>query len=96
MTIEELFTEEYKKLKAENEKLKSWLNIMREDYADETRRKLELYDFMRSLKLRIRKSSQDGTKYITIGNSIICEGEEFFTLASEFAKKEDEVKKEDK
>lgn len=95
MTIEELFAEEYKKLKSENEKLKSWINEMREDLNDETRRKLELNAFMWSLKLRIRTSSHDGTKYITIGNTIICKGEEFFELASEFAK-EDEPKKEDK
>lgn len=92
MTIEELFTEEYKNLKDKNELLNEEIKSLRrasENIFDKYR---EICDFLYSLKLE--KSTYEDEKYITIGNTIISDGEKFFELASKFVK-EDEPKKED-
>lgn len=94
MTIEELFIEEYKNLKEKNELLNEQINSLRrasENICDNYRK---ICDFLYSLKLRIRKNDYDGKKFITSGNGAIFEGDEYYNLASKFAK-EDEHKEED-
>lgn len=93
MTIEELFTEEYRSLKKENKELKSSIEGLRGALDRETNIKLDLYGFMHSLKLQ--KATYGGKKYLYLKaeNNVIWEGSEFYELASEFAK--DEPKKEE-
>ena len=91
MTIEELFIEEYKKLKEENKKLKSEIEELRRALDRETNRKLDLYGFMHSLKLQ--KATYGFRKYLKAENIVIWEGSEFYEIASAFAK--DETKKEE-
>lgn len=93
MTLEELFTEEYKNLKDKNELLNEQIKSSRRVSKDMFDKYREICDFLYSLKLQIKKSNLEDVKYIAIGQTIICEGEKFFELASKFTK--DETKKED-
>ena len=92
MTLEELFAEEYKSLKKENEELKSRLEESRQDLKDEINRNKEFCDFLWSLKLETKKSIYDGEKYIPIRTISIFEKDKFYDLISEFAKEESEKK----
>lgn len=94
MTMEELFIEEYKNLKDKNELLNEEIKSLRrasENIFDKYR---EICDFLYSLKLE--KSTYEGEKYITIGQTLICEGEKFFELASKFAKEYEPKKVDEK
>lgn len=94
MTLEELFAEEYKELKKDNEELKSHIIRMEKDLNFEEKENLEFRLFLLSLKLRIN-TNYDGEKYILLGTISIFEGNEYYKLISKFAKEESE-KEEDK
>lgn len=93
MTLEELFMEEYKALKKDNEELKSLILRLRKDLDFENNRDAEFCSFFSSLNLSIQKSDYTGKKFISI-NIPIFEGNEYYKLISKFAK-EDEIKKEE-
>ena len=96
MTLEELFAEEYKSLKKENEELKKHIERLRRNLDLETKENTEFCSFLSSLKLRIN-TNYDEKKYIEITNIVttISEDNKFYDLISEFAKEEDESKGED-
>ena len=89
MTLEELFAEEYKELKKDNEELKSRIIRMEKDLYHEENENTEFRSFLYSLKLRIN-ANYDGKKYIEITNIVttISEDNKFYDLISKFAKEE--------
>ena len=89
MTLEELFAEEYKSLKKENEELKSYIEGLRKDFDFENKVNSEFCSLLSSLKLQIHKSNFSEKKYIPIGIISIYEGDRFYDLLSEFAKEEE-------
>lgn len=95
MTIEELFAEEYKELKKDNEELKSRIERLKRDLDYENARDSEFCSFLRSLNLLIN-TNYNGKKYIEITNIVttISEDNKFYELISRFAE-EDEPKKEE-
>lgn len=96
MTLEELFAEEYKSLKKDNEELKKSIERLKQDLIYENKKNTEFCEFLFSLDLRITKSDCNGKNYIEITNIVttISEGNKFYDLISRFAK-EDETKKEE-
>ena len=93
MTLEELFAEEYKSLKKENEELKSCIIRMEKDLYHEENENTEFRAFLFSLKLRINTNC-NGKKYIEITNIVttISEDNKFYDLISRFATEESEKK----
>jgi len=89
MTLEELFAEEYKELKKDNEELKSRIIRMEKDLYHEENENTEFRSFLYSLKLRIN-ANYDGKKYIEITNIVttISEDNKFYDIISKFAKEE--------
>lgn len=92
MTLEELFAEEYKELKKDNEELKSCIIRMEKNLYHEENENTEFRSFLLSLNLRIKKSNYDGEKYIPIGTISIFEDNKFYDLISKFATEESEKK----
>jgi CRISPR/Cas system CSM-associated protein Csm2 small subunit len=92
MTIEELFTEEYKKLKEENKKLVYQNNMLQDVLTKTTNRRTELEQLIRSLKPVIDKNAYNDTKYIYFSNNYIPEISNYYQVALWYAK---DVKKEE-
>jgi len=92
MTIEELFTEEYKKLKEENKKLVDQNNMLQYTLTRVTERRIELEQLIRSLKPVIDANAFSDTNYIYFSNNYIPESSNYYKVASLYAK---DVKKEE-
>lgn len=95
MTLEELFTEEYKKFKEENKKLVYQNNMLQDTLTRVTERRIELEQLIRSLKPVIDKSAYSDTKYIYFSNNYIPESSNYYKVASWYAKDIKDVKKEE-
>ena len=95
MTIEELFTEEYKKLKEENKKLVYQNNMLQYTLTRATERRIELESLIRSLKPVIDKNAYNDTKYIYFSNNYIPESNEHYKVVLFYTKDIEDVKKEE-
>lgn len=86
MTIEELFTEEYKKLKKENERLVSQNNILQDTLTRVANRKIELEWFIRSLEPKMDENNYNGLKYIYFSKNYIPENNDYYKDALFYVK----------
>lgn len=95
MTIEELFTEEYKKLKEENKKLVYQNNMLQDVLTKTTNRRIELEQLIRSLEPVIDNNAFTDTKYIYCSKNYIPESSDHYKVAVLYAKDIKDVKKEE-
>ena len=95
MTIEELFTEEYKKLKEENKKLVDQNNMLQYTLTRVTERRIELEQLIRTLKPVIDANAFSDTNYIYFSNNYIPESSDHYKVALWYAKDIKDVKKEE-
>jgi hypothetical protein len=100
MTLEELFAEEYKKLKEENGKLVDQNILLKDTLNRVTNRRIELENLIRSLEPVIDDNVYTDTKYIYFSKNYIPESSDNYKVALLYAKDikdvKDEKKKEDK
>lgn len=95
MTIEELFTEEYKKLKEENKKLVDQNNMLQYTLTRVTERRIELERLIRSLKPTIDDNAYTHTKYIYFSNNYIPDNNDYYKVVFMYVKDVKDVKKEE-
>lgn len=95
MTIEELFTEEYKKLKEENKKLAYQITLLKNTLTSVTERRIELESLIRSLKPVIDANAFSDTKYIYFSKNYIPDSNDHYKVVLMYAKDIKDVKKEE-
>lgn len=90
MTIEELFTEEYKKLKEENKKLIYQNNMLQDTLTRVTERRIELEQLIQSLEPVMDDTAYNHTKYIYFSKNYIPENNKYYIVLSWYVKKEED------
>ena len=90
MTIEELFTEEYKKLKDENKKLVYQNTLLQDTLTRVTDKKMRLESFIRSLEPVMDDNAYNNTKYIYFSKNYIPENNIYYQDVLWYAKRRKE------